>query len=532
MFRAVTSPDPHGSRWRLIITLALLAAAVTPIVAGVLATPPATTYTWLHATAPGDVGVYYSYVQQVSDGAVLLRDQFTSEAGQVGTFNVVWWLVGAFARLLRLSSEAAFHLVRLALLPLLVWAFGRVASLASDTRSRKLTLLLMFAGGLGAYAAPWYAASTYQAGGAGYRWPIDLWGVHTFPFLSALHSPHSVASWALFALAAWGGFRAVEFGERRPLVVALLATLLLANFHPYVVPIVVLLPLAYALLRRRFLGSWPRAPWAGVGLALAALPGVAYHLWLLASDPVVAQRASQNITLIPPLWFVLLGFGPLLPLALLGLWQRRRSYQPVEVWALSWLVLVFALVSLPTTIQSRLLQGVLLPLVLLATPVVLASYDHLARRWLGTTPAAAGLLLIPIFFTSPLYAIARDLAVVQAPPAGWYLPNDTVAALRWVAEHAPADAVVLAPSDLGLFVPRYARRITYVGHPHETLGYLQKAEATRAFYAGQLPNPQVWLASAGITHVVIQFEPGQPLPAWRGTEVARRGSWVVMVVAP
>lgn len=523
---------PAAWRFPIVLTLAVLALAIFPTLAGVLNTPPSTTYTWLHATAPGDLGVYYSYVEQVRGGAWLLRDQFTSEPGQVGTFNLLWWLVGTLARLLRTSAEVAFHLARLLLIPAMVWAFGRVASLAPEARSRRLSLVLMFAGGVGAYAVPWYAASTYQGGGAAYRWPIDLWGAHTFPFLSALHSPHSVASWALIAIAAWGGYRAVEHGERRPLLIGAVATLLLGNFHPYQLPTVVLLPLVYSLVRRVLLGAWPRAPWVGLTFAAAALPGVIYHLWLLAHDPVLAARAGQNITLVPSLWFVVLGFGFLLGFALARLLQRRLA--SAEVWALTWLVVMVILVSAPTPVQSRFLQGAVLPLALLAAPAVLAGYDWLTARvrWLAASPVIAAMLLVPLFFISPLYAVARDVAVVQQPPPLWYLSNDTVAVLRWIAGHTPTDAVVLTSSDLGLLVPRYAQRTTYVGHPHETLSYDRKAEAARQFYAGQLSDPQAWLASAGITHVVAVLPSGQTLPAGVGAEVIRRGSVVVAAVAP
>lgn len=522
-------------RFQAVVTLAVVALAALPTVAGVLATPPVHTYTWMHAVAPGDLGVYYSYVEQVRGGAVLLRDQFTSEPGQVGTFNLLWWLVGGLARLTRTSAEVAFHLARLALLPFLVWAFGRVASLAPEARSRWFVLLLMFAGGVGAYVAPWYAASTYQGGGAAYHWPIDLWGAHTFPFLSALHSPHSVASWALLALAAWGGYRAVEHGERRPLIVALLATLALGNFHPYQLPAIVLLPLAYALVRRVVLGSWPRAPWVGLMFAVAAFPGAAYHLWLLAHDPVVAARAAQNVTLIPPLWFVVLGFGFLLGFALARLLQRRLI--SAEVWALTWLLVAVMLVSLPTSVQSRFLQGVVLPLALLAAPAVLAAYDWLTARvrGLAANPALAGLLLVSVFFASPLYAVARDLAIVQAPPPGWYLLADTVDAFRWIADHTSRQAVVLASPDLGLFVPRHARRTTYVGHPHETLGYQRKAAATLAFYAGTAADPSGWLRSERITHVVVtEADRRRREPSWSPPGVvvfANRGA-AVFAVAP
>lgn len=535
--RSATSPHAHTTpwspRWLVSFFYVVAGCAAIPVIAGVLLAPPRTTYTWLHATAPGDVGVYYSYVQQVRDGGWLLHDQFTSEPGQLGTFNGLWWLVGTLARLLGLTAEVAYHVARIALLPLLVFAFARVAGLAAEQRAQRLTLVLLFAGGLGAYLAPWFASAVYQGGGAGYRWPIDLWGVHTFSFLSALHSPHSVASWALLVLAAWGGFLALERGERRPLVVAVVATLLLSNFHPYPVPVAVLLPAAYTLLRRLLLGAWPAAPWVSLVLAAAALPGGYYHVWLLAQDPVVAARASQNITLIPPLGFVLIGFGLLVPLAAIRLWQRRHAYAPVEVWAMSWLIVVAGLVCLPTTLQSRFLQGVLVPMVVLAVPVALTSYDNLVRRWpkLNTLPGATWLLLAALFFASPLYAVARDVALTQQPPPGWYLSADTVATFAWIAEHTPADAVVLAPPNLWLFVPRYAQRTTYVGHPHETLDYAIKAANTQAFYAGRLADPAVWLRSAGITHAVVLLEPGQTLPAALGTEVARQGVVVVVAVA-
>ena len=53
---------------------------------------------------------------------------------------------------------------------------------------------------------------------------------------------------------------------------------------------------------------------------------------------------------------------------------------------------------------------------------------------------------------------------------------DEAAAMDWLHEHTPRDAVVLAAPEMGLFIPAWAGRRVVYGHPFETVN----AEQTRA----------------------------------------------------
>ena len=145
------------SEWRFvgILTLALLVLTGLPYWYAWLTAPANAVYNGLHALSPGDIPVYYSYINQVKNGQIFLKDLFTSEPQNLGTFNIWWIGVGLLARFFNLSVIAAFQLARLALIPVfMVVAYLFISYFFAAAAERKTALFfLLFSSGLGFYTA-------------------------------------------------------------------------------------------------------------------------------------------------------------------------------------------------------------------------------------------------------------------------------------------------------------------------------------------------------------------------------------------
>src|SRR3989339_80793 len=108
--------------WRFVFWLAIILVILTgiPYLFAYLMTKDGMVYNGIHALSPGDVAVYYSYINQIKDGHYFFKDLFTSEPQSLATFNVWWFLVGWLARFFNLSVVFAFQLSRLLMIPVLV----------------------------------------------------------------------------------------------------------------------------------------------------------------------------------------------------------------------------------------------------------------------------------------------------------------------------------------------------------------------------------------------------------------------------
>src|SRR3989338_2448635 len=100
--------------WRLvaILTLVILILTGSPFLYAVFSAPADAVYNGLHALSPGDIPVYYSYINQVANGDFFVKDLFTGEPQELGTFNVLWTGVGLLKRWTGLSVELVFQLSR------------------------------------------------------------------------------------------------------------------------------------------------------------------------------------------------------------------------------------------------------------------------------------------------------------------------------------------------------------------------------------------------------------------------------------
>ena len=459
-----------------------------PYLFGYLSAPEGTEYNGLHALSPGDIPVYYSYINQVKEGDFFVKNLFTSEPQGSGTFNVWWFWVGLLAKVFNLSLVIVFQLSRLLMIPVfLAIAYLFISFFIIEKLKRKICLLfLLFSGGLGAY----FAAGIDQLNikdGIRYPWPIDLWLTEAVTFNTLYQTSHFIASIVFTFLIFLFILLAFEKNKSSYVIVSGLLALVYFNFHPYYVPViygVAGLYLFILILQARKI-LWHKIGYLMI-LVLLSLPSIIYHFVIIKQNPVIAQRAAQNITYISPVFFVIIGYGFLWLGLILGLvfLLKNKKFNNRFVFLLTWLVVNLALIYSPFPFHSRYTQGIHFILVVFTVIGLFGFYDYLKTKlkpkifdfWVNNVTLWI-ILFIFLFGTTSAYMLVRDFYYFSQKPGNiktsLYLPKDFTTATQWLSvQQKPS--LVLSSALTSSFIPAFSGQPVYVAHGHETLFFYSK----------------------------------------------------------
>jgi hypothetical protein len=327
---------PHDfssiERRRLCILSVLLFLALSlPYVWAWLTTPGDGTYSGLLYN-PDDQNVHLSWARQAHDGAFFFRDVFTTEglaSGERPLFtNVLAWAMGVIARLTTLPLIAVYHGFRSVFALLALWWFAALcAHITSDKRVRVLAPTLMAFGGGGGWLLPLFSNRQFiDRADTPNGFPMMP---EAFTFHSAFVFPLFIVSVALLPLIYLWTLRAQESGERKPMIGAGVAALLLANIHTYnAIPLLAIMLLWAALSTQsstRFGGETARKPWLPPLVVVTFMvPQLLYQRLVFAGSEEFRVKALSPKPS-PPLVDLLLSYSPTMLLAIVGVWLVWRS---------------------------------------------------------------------------------------------------------------------------------------------------------------------------------------------------------------
>ena len=347
---------------------------------------------------------------------------------------------------------------------------------------------------------------------------MDLWVPESNTFLTLLQTPHYLASLALLLGILLATIRAHETHRWQWSIGAGVMALALFQFHPFYVPTIF-----------GVLGAWmivesfaaQKIQWRLVGhnmiVAVFGAPSIIYHLWLVHVDPIMAWKAAQNLLFTPAWWLVLVSYGFLTPLALVGSAFLLRHRTPHGRFVVTWLIVTVALICSPLTWQRRLTEGLHVALVLAAIPGLLMMLAWLRARlskkitahaW---TPLTAALAFLPLFGASTTFNLIRDADLFTArfpttiPRHSFYYPTSAITAMRWIHDHSTPMDATLALGLSGNFFPMYGVRPTVLGHGVETADFARKYRAAYALAEGRMTASEsaLFLANEHVRFVLV-----------------------------
>jgi hypothetical protein len=485
--------------WVLVVSALVVAASTVPYLAGILAQTPRERFGGV-VMNPVDYHSYLSRMWQGYRGQWQFRLLFTPEP-HTGVYSQPLYLfLGHLARLLGLGLPLTYQVARVMFgFVMLASIYRFVAHFVARVRTRRVAFLLATtASGLGWLTE---AIAPTPVGGVS---PMDFWLSDGFTYLAVLTSPHFCAATALLLFVFLLLMRRPEGPSLGEGALAVVASLVLGMIHPYAMLLVDLLPVLYwaiQWLRTR------RVAWRGlaavVAMGAAQLPLLIYDLWVFR-QPVFAGWSVQNVTLSPPPGVYLLGYGVLLALGAVGaaVWVRER--EPRAAFPLLWIGLVTVLAHLPWNLQRRFLEGVQVPLGLLAGVGLAEGLLPLCSRrvrirwcWLGMA------LVVALASMSHLYLTASLTWAAAARAPSLFRSADLLTVVDWLGEHSTWDATVLSGFGTGNLIPARIGHRVVLGHWMETVDYAQKRSAVARFYEAETPDAerQELLKAWGVAYV-------------------------------
>lgn len=504
---AISRYPLQKGEWLTAGIIALLASIlfILPYLLGHTLSPPDSQFTGLLINV--EDGSYLSAIQQGIDGQWTYRNLFTTEAHE-GSFIQGFYLAsGHLGRWFNLSATETWHLALfLADLALFLTLFSFLG-LFLNSRAKRLVayLLAIFGAGYDWWEFPvWLErANTLEA------LPLDQFMPEAHIFYSALTYPHFSLGITLIILVFWWSLRALSPAQKpdRRWLFAILAgsgNLALGVVYPFLILVTASVSGVYFLYICRQAGRilWRSAFKLAVAF-LIPIPLFLYYAVVLLNNDVMRTWNAQAVTLSPNPLHYLLTYAPYL---VLGIWTLRNlSRRPAGekarlafLWI--WLGCVAILLYLPLNPQRRFVEGVQVPLAILASwGVVEIIMPRLLRaRWiqsLVTRPrySPAGMrrwLLSMILIGICLFNVYLYLGTVATlgflQPYPLFRPNAEVAAMTWLGEHSNPTDIVLSTYWSGSYIPSQSGNIVYVGQRFETIDFEQKKGIAHQFFSNQV----------------------------------------------
>jgi hypothetical protein len=514
----VGSTNGRDLGWWLVLFLPALLAGAAMYATAFAVAPPGMVFSGFLLNS-SDAWGYRAFARLFAGNGFLIDNPFAAAPHPPAFFNLAWFTLGKVMSLTGLSFLALYYALGILSAGLMYWVILRFSrEFAGDGAAGRFAYLLAGVGG----GAGWVLTLISKELAIRLR-PMDLFHQEGYPLQAALFVPHFALSIALVGAIMLAFRRGVSTGRLSWSWGAGMLTLLLGFFHPYHLVTVGVVAAAWvgleqALDRRRF-----HRGWIGVGLlALAMLPPALYYGWLFR-QPNWAIWAEKNIVLTGSPWGAAIGLGPLLLLAMAGVWRQgwlrldvKRRF--LAVWALIGFGLLFS--HRIIGFEAKLVEGLVLPLAALGAPAIFGRDGAVSRRrWL-----AAGTVLLLLLPSSVMLAVGSQ-AVARGGdetlfPVDWVqgtlLTRGEMASLEFISRGLSSADLIISPLYMGRIIPAMADARVYVSSPSATPDFAKRIEVTGRFYLETKtpPERQAMLKQNGITHVWYGGNTDSTLKPW------------------
>ncbi|MBK9050744.1 MAG: hypothetical protein IPL78_07460 [Chloroflexi bacterium] len=514
------SPIITRAEWRFVAFIVLLVLVLTsvPYLFGWLTAPPEKQFMGIMLDVP-DHGQYFSWMRELTY-ANLSANKLTPEPNQPIFFNLLWWGLGRLGNLVGVGYAGMFQVLRVVATALFLPLVYLFCGWFLPERGRRQTafLLITFSAGLGWLLIVY--RELFLDTDLPLRWLLDIFTAEGNTFLSVLGYPHFIGA-ALYIAIFYLFLRGQEKGQLRYAVYAGLLGLFFGWQHAYDLVLVYGILGAYTLL---FWARDRRFPWFLVkGLIILGLiswwPAL-YSFILTSLDPVweevLAQFANAGVYSPPP-FHLLIFFGPLLWLAIVGLVRLRphrlTALDNKTLFLVAWFVANFFLLYIPTDFQVHMLNGWQVPMGVLAT---LALYEWVApgvsaaasRFRLSLTPKtvqkAVPILFLLVVIPTNLYLWLWRFDELRRHDYPYYLYQDELDAFAWLEENAASDDVVLSSVTTGQYIPALTGTHAFLAHWAQTLDFFGKTEMVNSFFDPDITDPtrQAILSEFSVDYVL------------------------------
>jgi hypothetical protein len=266
-------------------------------------------------------------------------------------------------------------------------------------------------------------------------------------------------------------------------------------------------------------------------MAAVSAPFFGWQAWEVSRHETLRLWSATNQMPSPPVGSYVMGFGlvgvtaAVTLLRRVRLWVRRRPVAAEEVLVVAWVVATVALLFSGVSFERRCVEGLHIPLALLAATGLAGDLRRLSARARSVVLTALVLLCVP---TSVWY-IARDL-----PNEDAYIPAGLVAAEAAAFNLYGEEARVLCTGYLGRWLPMEGRVRVYLGHAQLTFNRDLRKAILRRFFAAETPDEERLriLRGTGCQMVLASRAERGPLDASPGVWRCVAGDGLVGLYVP
>ncbi|MEI7741671.1 MAG: hypothetical protein WCJ29_04150 [bacterium] len=448
--------------WAFI--LAMLCVAITPNIYSLV--HGSSFFEIYHFPMGTDTLVYESYLAQVKSGAYLFHDHFTSEPQRIGIVNIFWLSIGILGRITGAAPEVTFTLSRLIFFALLIVATYKTAGLLWQNEKTRLqaTVFTTTIAGLG------YLFMIFSSGKI---ITLDLFKLFSVISNHAFGSAHISAATILTTVCLLAFHKWSEEKKLSQIVIASISGAALLQFQPYIVPVLVFIPMFWLFLTREKHSKTDILPFLFY-LAALSLP-VIYHICTVVLDPFTALRYAANITPSAPFVYNLLAFSVILFLCGIGAAHKKDAGSLPSFLAL-WIFTSFAAAHLPFRMNDRFFQGTAIALGLLSY----CGFEYLTNHYFPKLNSAfkqkaAFIALAFCLWSGPCFTIPllTKTSVLQLSPA--------LTSLQAALESLP-QGIILNDGRTTLFASHKTNHWMYAGHWSDTIDFDEKMKISDWLY--------------------------------------------------
>jgi hypothetical protein len=196
--------------------------------------------------------------------------------------------------------------------------------------------------------------------------------------------------------------------------------------------------------------------------------------------------------------FIYMGLNLMLAIIYLILrgreWFGSRSpidHSPInyELFVITWVIVGWALVYIPTDYQVHMINSWQVPVGILAT-VTLIKYifpflekqNYLKARPVLMIGVLGFVVLTNIYLWTWRFV---DLARYDYP---YYLHKKEVVALEWLEDNTAPGSIVLSSLTIGQYVPALSNRTAFLAHWAQTIDFYTKVRLVNEFYSTQIDD--------------------------------------------
>ena len=522
-----------------ILTLLTITLLQLPYIAGYATTPPDKVYTGLIMN-PEDSQTYFAKMRQGFEGEWLYTISFTSESHEPALVGVFYMGLGHVARILGGTITNVWHGGRvIAGIFLFLTTFWYITQHTQNRRTVWVAFLLaIFGSGLG-----WLLFVLGQS-----YWldafPIDFKMPEAHPFFMAMTFPHVATGTALTLMVFWQLRKIIDkLGNPHPSplpkgegiqlpspkgrgvggegffpIIAGILNLLIAIVYPFLIYLIVAVTGIYYVTKLpSFLkdSNFKVLITRTVPLAVSFLipaPLILYYAITLRQNPIFAAWNTQAGLPSPHVLHYLVAFGLFLLFAGIG-WRHNKQHTFLWVWVLMAGILVY----MPVEAQRRFVQGLQVPLSILAAiglvnvgmPALFTTktFQKILHSPRYTRPKLESFLLtlfLLFMSLSNIYLLASvTITATVQQPRQFFRSQAENAGISWLTQNTQHTDVVLGSYQAGNYIAAHAGNQVVVGHWAETLNFEQKESDANQFFTPSTSNEwrQSFVESLDVTYV-------------------------------